>query len=110
MKYYLHKEGQFLDMNGRMGKRLKTGITNEVQVSAWSAAMRPEKEENNCKEHDFDDCLYNALEREMTSQTKENCTVPWTRNNSKICTNSEDIEKAFSISWNRGTNQVNNKI
>merc|ERR1712012_988496 len=42
----------------------------------------------------------------MMSQTKENCTVPWTRNNSKICTNSEDIEKAFSISWNRGTNQM----
>ena len=42
----------------------------------------------------------------MRSSTTQNCTVPWTKNNSMICTDPEDIEKAFSISWDRGTNQV----
>ena len=107
VKYYLHKEGQFLDMNGRLGKRVIMGAENEAQVSAWSMEVLEEREQHNCTNAiSFDDCLYQTLEKEMRSSTTQNCTVPWTKNNSMICTDPEDIEKAFSISWDRGTNQV----
>merc|ERR1711997_849959 len=43
----------------------------------------------------------------MMNNTKSKCTVPWIRNNEKICTTPEDVNTSFWISWNHGTNQHN---
>ena len=109
LAYHLHKDGQFLNVNGRMSNRLKLNTKVLVQVSAWDMAMREDEPDNQCESDKltFDDCLYTSLEREMRTNTKGNCTVPWTRDNSRICTDKEDIKTAFNISWTRGTNQVN---
>ena len=108
VKYYLHKEGQFLNSNGRLGLRYEVGTLQEVQVSAWDIKMLKDDYVNKKCENDlsFDDCLYNALENQMIEATEGNCTVPWTRNNSRICSDQSDVDKAFNISWSRGTNQV----
>ena len=109
LAYHLHKDGQFLNVNGRMSNRLNLNTKVRVQVSAWDMYMREDEPENQCESDTltFDDCLYTTLEREMRTNTKGNCTVPWTRDNSRICTDKEDIKTAFNISWTRGTNQVN---
>ena len=108
VKFYLHKEGQFLNSNGRLGLRYEVGTLQEVQVSAWDIKMLKDDYVNKKCENDlsFDDCLYNALENQMIEATEGNCTVPWTRNNSRICSDQSDVDKAFNISWSRGTNQV----
>ena len=43
----------------------------------------------------------------MKSNTNDNCTVPWIRDNDNICTEPEDINTACWIAWNRVTNQRN---
>ena len=45
----------------------------------------------------------------MLKETKDNCTVPWTKHNSRICQDPADVEKSFNISWYMGTNQVRTK-
>ena len=105
--YYLHKEGQFLNSNGRMAHKLNQNYKDQIEVAAWDMEML-NNPSNDCAPDtwSFDDCLYETLEREMRGNTGTGCTVPWTKNNSKICTTKDDIETAFDISWNRGTNQV----
>ena len=106
MKLYLHMRGQFLNSNGRMGHKVMVGETTLMQVSVWDIKVQ-DTERNNCSpDTDFDSCLYASLEEDMRLQTKDKCTVPWTRNNSRICSASDDVETAFATSWNRGTNQV----
>ena len=109
IKFYIHKAGQFLNLNGKMPLRYSTGTRHEVQVSTWDMQLLHNAYvQRKCQNDDitFDDCLYNALEYHMRANTLTNCTVPWTRNNSQICSNPSDIETAFSISWSRGTNQA----
>ena len=97
---------QFLDISGRMGHKVNVGERTAMQISVWDINVQ-DKEKNNCSaDPDFDSCLYGILEKEMALKTKDNCTVPWTRNNSRICSETEDTKSAFYISWNRGTNQV----
>ena len=107
LTYHVHKEGQFLDVSARMRHKLRLKTKVSAQVSAWDREMI-NNPRNDCASESwlFDDCLYSALEREMTLNTRTGCTVPWTRNNSKICTEDDDKMTAFDISWNRGTNQV----
>ena len=108
----MHKEGQFLNGNGRMPFRFKRGTRQEAQVSTWDMQLiNNQYVKNDCEadEKPFDDCLYKALEYHMVKNTKANCTVPWTRDNSRICSDPNDIEEAFNESWKRGTNQVKSK-
>ena len=109
VRYYIHKEGQFLNLNGKVPLSFSLGGVQHAQISTWDMQLlNDEYVDNNCQDDDtlFDDCLYNALESRMVSATKTRCTVPWTRNNSRICSNPNDVKKAFRISWFRGTNQV----
>ena len=109
VKYYLHKEGQFLNGNGRMPFRFKRGTKQEAQISTLDMQLlHNQYVQNDCEsdEKSFDDCLYKALEYHMVKNTKANCTVPWTRDNSRICSDPHDIEIAFNESWKRGVNQV----
>ena len=105
--YYLHKEGQFLNSNGRMAHKLNQNYQDQIEVAAWDMKML-NNPGNDCAPDtwSFDDCLYEAVEREMRRSTRTGCTVPWTRNNSKICTDQEDIRTAFDIDGKRWTNQV----
>ena len=41
----------------------------------------------------------------MKRNTADECTVPWIKDNSKICSTSDDINTTFWIAWNRITNQ-----
>ena len=112
VRYYIHKEGQFLNLNGKVPLRHSIGTVQHVQVSTWDMHLLNDPNVNNNCQDDmfvddtFDNCLYNALEYHMVHSTKTGCTVPWTRNNSRICSDPEDVVKAFDISWRRGTNQV----
>ena len=58
-----------------------------------------------CSHEFFDDCIYNTLTRLMRENTEDNCTVPYVRDDSKICTKPKDINATFWIAWNRVTNQ-----
>lgn len=59
-----------------------------------------------CSTKKYDDCILRRIESSMKAQSFTNCTVPWIERNENICTNSRDINKTFSIWWNRITNQM----
>ena len=105
VNYYLHKRGQFRSASGRMANLLKESSKDQVQISVWDMEMLwpQQSPRNDCAPDPFDDCLYEALEREMRRNTRTGCTVPWTRNNSKICTDQEDMRTAFDIDGERWT-------
>ena len=70
---------------------------------------KDEKEQNvtkTCSKEVYDDCIYGMLARVMRANTDDNCTVPYIRDDSKICTKPEDINTTFWIAWNRVTNQM----
>ena len=58
-----------------------------------------------CMTENYDDCIYNMLTSEMRKNTEDNCTVPYVRDDRKICTKQKDINTTFWIAWNRVTNQ-----
>ena len=60
-----------------------------------------------CSYHKYDNCMYSKLYELMINKTKDHCTVPWIRNNVRICTKPEDINETFWIAYNRVTNQYN---
>ena len=97
-----------MNLNGKVPLRYSIGTVQHVQVSIWDMHLLNDPNVNNNCQDDimFDNCLYNALEYHMIHGTKTGCTVPWTRNHSRICSDPEDVKKAFDISWRRGTNQV----
>ena len=48
------------------------------------------------KNYNFDtECVYNRLDA-IKEHTKSNCTVPWAKNNSSICTDENDARKALN--------------
>ena len=58
-----------------------------------------------CSHGSYDQCMYDKLAKIMKKETEEQCTVPWTLDNEKICSNTNDTHTAFWIAWNRITNQ-----
>ena len=60
-----------------------------------------------CSTENYDDCIYNMLARAMRKNTEDNCTVPYIKDNSDICTKPNDINTTFWIHWNRGLNRMN---
>ena len=62
--------------------------------------MDPEKQKMiTCKNHKYDECMYQTLTRMMQDGTVDNCTIPWILNNARICNETNDIKKAFQIHW-----------
>ena len=109
-KFYIHAPDQFLDLSGRMGHKIFRGqkMTTEVKYTDFYQLERTlENNEKSCSYHNYDDCMYSVLYSLMINNTMENCTVPWIRDNHKICTKPDDINTAFWIGWNRVTNQRN---
>ena len=117
MKLYFHGPDQFLDLSGRMGYKLYRGdiMQSQITVEEITILERDMTEDNNdpdfkegektCSNENYDDCIYNMLSRIMRENTEDNCTVPYIRDNSNICTKPKDINTTFWIAWNRVTNQ-----
>ena len=109
-KFYFHAPDQFLDLSGRMGHKIFPGqqITTQVKYLDFYQLERTlENGKKSCLYHDYNDCMYSALSRLMKTNTDDNCTVPWIRDNKHICTTPKDINTTFWIAWNRVTNQHN---
>ena len=107
-KVYFHTPDQFLDLSGRMGHKVLLGqkLTTQVKyIDFYQLERKVEVNKKSCAYHDYDGCMYNALYRLMMNSTKDNCTVPWIRDNHRICTKPEDINTTFWIAWNHVTNQ-----
>ena len=107
-KFYFHAPGQFLDLSGRMGHKIFPGqrLTTQVKYLDFYQLERTlENHTKSCLYHVYDDCMYSVLSTLMKSDTIDNCTVPWIRDNDNICTKPEDINTAFWIAWHRVTNQ-----
>ena len=116
---YFHGKGQFLDLSGRMGYRVHVGQRIQQQITFQDVLQLDYKNtkagmflslfltenERKCSHDTYDDCMYSTLAKTMKNETKDNCTVPWVLDNQNICSSSEDIDKAFGISWDRITNQ-----
>ena len=109
-KIYFHTPNQFLDLSGRMGHKIFPGqkmLTQVKYVDFYQLERKLQSGEKSCMYHDYDECMYSALYELMMNNTKSKCTVPWIRNNEKICTTPEDVNTTFWISWNHVTNQHN---
>ena len=99
VKLYFHGPDQFLDLSGRMGYKLYKGeiMQSQITVTDITILERDVKEDKNdpnykkgqktCSKELYDDCIYNMLARTMREDTKDNCTVPYIRDDSNICTN-----------------------
>ena len=115
VKVYYHGEDDFLSFSGRMGHKIKKGKKVQTQVRIQdimqlSRYIHDSHEGHgghqiSCKDHKYDNCMYHALEGIMKTETEDNCTVPWIRNNDNICTKQKDMQTAFWIHWNRSLNQ-----
>ena len=58
-----------------------------------------------CRNHKYDDCMYQTLNRMMKKATEDNCTVPWILNTDKICRKAKDITNAFWMYYTQFLNQ-----
>ena len=88
-----------MDLSGRMGYKLYKGeiMQSQITVTDITILERDVKEDKNdpnykkgqktCSKELYDDCIYNMLARTMREDTKDNCTVPYIRDDSNICTN-----------------------
>lgn len=66
---YVHKDGQFLDLTGRMGYKIFTNTRSESQVN-YAELDELAKEENGvmtCTETVFDDCINSVRLLTLTS-------------------------------------------
>ena len=99
VKLYFHGPDQFLDLSGRMGYKLYKGeiMQSQITVTDITILERDVKEDKTdpnfkkgqktCSNELYDDCIYNMLARTMREDTVDNCTVPYIRDDSNICTN-----------------------
>ena len=117
VQIYFHGPDQFLDLSGRMAYKLNLGeiMQSQITVTDITILERDQKKDEDdptykegrksCMTENYDDCIYNMLTNEMRKNTEDNCTVPYVRDDRKICTKDKDINTAFWIAWNRVTNQ-----
>ena len=98
-----------------MGHKIRIGEKVQFQVAMEEIQQLEYKDVGNaltlsskdkgCTHETFDDCMYEVVAAVMKEETEGNCTVPWIRNNSNICSTSKDISTAYWIGWTRITNQ-----
>ena len=115
VKIYIHAKDQFLDLSGRMGYKVHIEDKMQFQVDMEEMQQLEYKDvanalwltesDKSCSHEIYDECMYGAVTRIMRENSKHNCTVPWVRNNSEICSTPRDINTTFWIGWNRITNQ-----
>ena len=111
---YFHRNGQFLDLSGRMGYKIYVKDVVQSQVMWHDIRMMSKDKDGGktCIDSEYDTCMYSALIRHMeaNTQSENGCTVPWVMNGTegatKICKDPENINTTFWIAWNRVTNQM----
>lgn len=106
VKVYFHHREQYLDMNGRMGIKLKKG--EQIQLQANWALFEMLEEDTlmgyNCrKDPPYDRCMYKSVTTMMKEEA--NCTVPWVPDNRNICKNPKDRDLSYWKHYNSITNQ-----
>ena len=105
-KLYVHRDGQFLDFNGRMGYKIKPNDTHQCQVTYEKVVMLSRRRPDgttSCTHCRFDDCMYGAVTDQMIADV--GCTVPWVPQNGRVCTDPADVNASFWMHWSRITNQ-----
>ena len=91
--YFVHMKGQFKYIHQQ--KQPGRLIDGSVQLTSVREIFLLENHgKNRCLlPHEYSDSYwYESSEKEMV-----NCTVPWTMNNSRICSNWEEAEEATKI-------------
>ena len=97
-----------MNFYGRRGYELWINTKTEFTIGFQEHFQLPKVRADGtsgCTQEEFDHCMYSMLERKMRAGTSDNCTVPWVKNNSKICTKQSDVTKAFLIQISRYRNQ-----
>ena len=92
-----------------LGKRFECQVTVQeiIQLEYRNVknALALTSKDRSCSHEAYDMCMYNKMSEVMKMNTEDECTVPWIRNNNRICSKSIDINTTFWIAWNRITNQ-----
>ena len=102
---YLHRKGEFLNLDGRMGYVVYENDSFQSQLTMQEIVQLPDNKRGKCSTGVYDNCMYSSLVHLMQSSTEDNCTVPWVLDNSNICTKEKDIDASFRIWYNHATNQ-----
>ena len=88
IEYQVHLRGQFKYFYLRT-QPIESVAGSVVQVSVREIKMQPYTKRNCLLEHEWsDEHFYKMAEMET-------CTVPWTMNNTNICTDNLDIARVF---------------
>ena len=104
----LHRKDQFLDMSTATSLTLyhtqsfRTKVTYQQFIGLASPDYTGEvtgvKGKDTCsKDVNYDQCVYQSKEDMMRRGTRQNCTVPFTPNNEKVCNETDDMETTFQI-------------
>ena len=88
-------------------------MQSQITVTEVTILERSQKKERDdsmegrktCMKESYEDCIYNMLTEEMKKNTEDNCTVPYVRDDTKICSKDSDKNTTFWIERNRVTNQ-----
>ena len=94
-KVYFHAMHQFLDLSGRMGKKIYMGDRVESQLTVQEILQKEYKNVPNgitlsgkrkmCSHEIYDRCMYAKIANLMRKHTEDNCTVPWILDDKNIC-------------------------
>ena len=104
----LHRQDQFLDSSTETSLTVyKTeSFRTKVVYQQFIGLVNPDrtdkttdkKSEQTCSNDiNYDKCIYQAKEKMMRKATKKNCTVPFTQDNSKVCSENNDMNTALRI-------------
>ena len=104
----LHRQNQFLESSTETSLTVykKESFRTKVVYQQFIGLVNPDrtdkttdrKSKQTCSNDiNYDQCVYQTKEDMMRKATKQNCTVPFTQDNSKVCSESNDMEAALLI-------------
>ena len=115
---FYHGQHDFLMFSGRMGHRVYKGLKIQTQVRVQEVQQLSRytygdygyegsggRKRMTCRNHKYDDCMYQTLNRMMKEATEDSCSVPWILNTDNICRKKKDINATFWIHWTQFLNQ-----
>ena len=104
----LHSENQFLDSSRSTSLSLynkesfNTKVTYQqfigLATTHWTEDVPEIQGQEKCSSDiNYDECVYSEKEIMMRKETRQNCTVPFTHNNKRVCNNQEDMQSSFRV-------------
>ena len=104
----LHRQNQFLESSTETSLTLykKESFRTKVVYQQFIGLVNPDrtdktidkKSDQTCSNDiNYDKCVYHKKEDMMRKATKQNCTVPFTQDNSKVCSENNDMNTALLI-------------